>query len=370
MSVAGRADFDFIRYSNCWEDPEVLIGGLGIRPGGDYLSITSAGDNTLALLTGDPGRVVSVDLSRDQTNLAMLKSASFRGLNHGEMLRFLGFHPETPEIRMEMYRDVAGHLPTDVQHYWDSRAEAVTRGVIHIGRFERYFRIFRTRILPLVHSRRTVESLLTPRDRSGREEFYRSRWDTRRWRTMFALFFSRHVMGRLGRDPEFFRHVEGSVADGILSRTRYALTALPVADNPYVRYILTGSFGDALPDYARAENFDRIARNIEAVEFRTGDILSATEEHEEFDGMNLSDIFEYTSPAEAAELAVLLSDRLRPGGRMVYWEMLAERDISSMLPERFDRLDELSDELHRRDRAFFYQKLHVLQRSDTGEGER
>ena len=369
MSVAGRADFDFIRYSNCWEDPAVLIGGLDLRPGGDYLSITSAGDNTLALLTGNPGRVVAVDLSRDQTNLAMLKSASFRGLNHGEMLRFLGFHPETPEVRSEMYRDVARHLPTDVRQYWDSRPDAVVRGVIHIGRFERYFRIFRTRILPLVHSRRTVESLIAPRDRSGREEFYRSRWDTFRWRTMFALFFSRHVMGRLGRDPEFFRHVEGSVADRILSRTEYALTTLPVADNPYVRYILTGSFGEALPDYARAENFDRIAGNLGAIEFRTGDILAATGEHEGFDGMNLSDIFEYMPTAEAAELGVRLSDRLRPGGRMVYWEMLAERDISSMLPERFDRLDRLSEDLHRRDRAFFYQRLHVVQRSGSGEVE-
>jgi len=363
MSVAGRADFDFIRYSNCWEDPEVLIEGLELRPGGDYLSITSAGDNTLALLTRDPGRVVAVDLSPDQTNLAMLKTASFHGLNHGEMLRFLGFRPETPEVRTEMYRDVAQHLPTDVSAYWKARSDAVAQGVIHIGRFERYFRIFRTRILPLVHSRRTVESLLAPRDRSGREEFYRSGWDTWRWRTMFALFFSRHVMGRLGRDPEFFRHVEGSVADRILSRTEYALTALPVADNPYVRYILTGSFGDTLPDYAQAECFDRIARNIGAVEFRTGDILSATREHEGFDGMNLSDIFEYMPAADAAELGIRLCDRLRPGGRMVYWEMLAERDIAAMLPERFNRLDRLSDELHRRDRAFFYQRLHVVQRS-------
>ncbi len=31
-------------------------------------------------------------------------------------------------------------------------------------------------------------------------------------------------MGRLGRDPEFFRYVEGSVAERILERVEYALT--------------------------------------------------------------------------------------------------------------------------------------------------
>ena len=67
-----------------------------------------------------------------------------------------------------------------------------------------------------------------------------SRADTWRWRILFRLFFSRVVMGRLGRDPSFFRYVEGSVADRILARTRHALTALNPADYPYLQWILTG----------------------------------------------------------------------------------------------------------------------------------
>ena len=363
MSIAGRAGFDLIRYSNCWEDPDVMIQGLEVRPGGDYLSITSAGDNALAMLVNDPGRVVAVDLSPDQTALAMLKGGSFRALSHGEMLRFLGFEPETPAMRAEMYRAVGDLLPEEVHHYWNSRPDAIARGVIHIGRFERYFHTFRRWVLPLIHSHRTVEQLLLPRDRAGREQFYSEVWDTPRWRGMFMVFFSRTVMGRLGRDPEFFRHVQGSVARRILDRTRAALTELPVSDNPWIRYILTGSFGNTLPEYARPEHFAVVARNIGALEYRTGDITDAIAGGHRFDGMNLSDIFEYMPLSEAAELGGRLADRLRPGGRMVYWEMLAERNMAELLPGRFVRLDELSDGLHRQDRAFFYQRMHVVQKT-------
>ncbi len=48
--VEGRADFSQLRYAQCWEDADVLVAGLAVRPGDTVLSVASAGDNTLALL--------------------------------------------------------------------------------------------------------------------------------------------------------------------------------------------------------------------------------------------------------------------------------------------------------------------------------
>ena len=55
------------------------------------------------------------------------------------------------------------------------------------------------RVLPLVHSRPMVERLLQGGTRPEREEFYHNKWDTWRWQLMFRIFFSRFVMGRMGR---------------------------------------------------------------------------------------------------------------------------------------------------------------------------
>ncbi len=48
--AASHADFSAIRYAQCWEDADILLEGLGIRPGDTCLSIASAGDNSLAML--------------------------------------------------------------------------------------------------------------------------------------------------------------------------------------------------------------------------------------------------------------------------------------------------------------------------------
>ena len=82
-------------------------------------------------------------------------------------------------------------------------------------------------MIPLIHSRRAVEELLREKDEAARHEFYDRRWNNLRWKLMFRVFFGRFVMGRLGRDPEFFRYVEGAVSERILARSRYALTVLP-----------------------------------------------------------------------------------------------------------------------------------------------
>ena len=64
--IATRASFDHLRYAQLWEDADVLTQALGDQAGGTLVSICSAGDNALAMLTLDPARVVVVDLSPAQ----------------------------------------------------------------------------------------------------------------------------------------------------------------------------------------------------------------------------------------------------------------------------------------------------------------
>ena len=52
--------------------------------------------------------------------------------------------------------------------------------------------------------------------------------------------------------------MEGDVAGRLLHRAEYAVTVLPTHDNPYLEYILTGNFSQALPHYLRPEHFQDI----------------------------------------------------------------------------------------------------------------
>jgi S-adenosylmethionine-diacylglycerol 3-amino-3-carboxypropyl transferase len=361
-SIEGRAAFDFIRYASVWEDADVLCEALSeVARGGRLLSIASAGDNVLALLTLDPAQVVAVDLSAAQLACVALRIAAFGRLDHPALLEFLGVHGEddasAPARRIETYRLLRGALSSENMEFWDARPETIANGVIHAGKFESYFHSFRRWVLPLVHSRATVEALRTARTAADRERFYERRWNTWRWRALFQLFFSRAVMGRLGRDPEFFTHVDGPVATRILARTRYAFTALPTESNPYLAYTMTGNFRDgALPRYLRPEHHAAIRSRLGRVRLERGGVEAAPGL---FDGFNLSDVFEYMSPSEHERCYAALLDHARPGARIVYWNMLAPRSRPESLAARARPLDALAGELHARDRAWFYQRLHV-----------
>lgn len=355
--LAERVAFDGIRYASCWEDADVLCAALGPRPGARLLSIASSGDNSLALLA-DGASVVAADLSPAQLACVELRSAAFRRLDHPALLAFLGARP-SPD-RLAAYGRIRDGLPARAQAFWDARPQELAAGPIHAGKFEAYFRLFRTRVLPLVHRRRTIARLLDGKDEAARHAFYDGVWNTWRWRLLFRVFFSRFVMGRLGRDPEFFRYVSGSVADRILERTRHALTVLATDGNPYLQYILTGSF-QSLPRYLEASRFEAIRDGLDRLTLHEGPIEEAARTHRGagFDGFNLSDVFEYLDPATCERVYGTLLDAARSGARLVYWNMMVPRRCPVSLQPRVRSLDAVAQPLFRADRAFFYRDFIV-----------
>jgi S-adenosylmethionine-diacylglycerol 3-amino-3-carboxypropyl transferase len=353
--IRERAAFHFIRYASVWEDADTLCEALGPQTGGRLLSISSAGDNALALLTLDPAEVVAVDLSGPQLAALALRIVAFHNLADDDLLAFLGVDPSN--MRLEVYEAIRGGLPREAMAFWDSHPSAVAAGIIHAGKFERYLRVFGARVLPLIHDRRRIRALMEQPDLRAQEDFFQKEWDTWRWRLLFRVFFSRAVMGRLGRDPAFFDHVEGSVASRIMSRTRHALTRIPTGRNPYLTYILTGNFlRAALPRYLRPEFTPIIRERLHRIRMVEG---SVEETEGSFTGFNLSDIFEYMGEAQHRRTYSALVDRARPGARLAYWNLLAPRTAPAVLRDRVRPLREVAEELHARDQAWFYQDFNL-----------
>jgi S-adenosylmethionine-diacylglycerol 3-amino-3-carboxypropyl transferase len=354
--VADEADFSDIRYAQCWEDADVLLAGLDVREGDVCLSVASAGDNTLSLLTRNPAKVVALDLSPAQIACLELRVAAYRHLEHPELLELVG--ATESEQRPALYARLRPHLPGSTRGFWDARPASVAMGIGACGKFEAYFRTFRTRVLSLVHTTERREALFVPRSLPERRNFYARVWDNRRWRLLFRLFFSRFVMGRLGRDPRFFRYVEGDVATRILERTRHALCELDPVQNPYAQWIVLGRFGEALPHALRPENFDAIRAGIEQhrLTWQVAPIESYLEAAgpASVDRFNLSDIFEYMSAEGAEALLGKIARAGRAGGRLAYWNMLVPRSRPPSLAHRLRPLPDLAASLHRQDKAFFY----------------
>jgi S-adenosylmethionine-diacylglycerol 3-amino-3-carboxypropyl transferase len=366
-SIEGRVALDLVRYANCWEDADVLCAALRSAAGKRMLSIASAGDNALALLAAG-AEVVAVDLSGVQLACLELRACAFRRLDYEDVLAFLGVRAAAN--RVATYRKLAGDLSEASRGHWDRSLATVARGVIHGGKLEAYFAKFRRWILPLIHGRGTIERLMAPKSLEEQREFWRDTFNNRRWRLLFRLFFSRAAMGRLGRDPEFFRYVEGSVAERFMARAEYALTGLPTHSNPYLNYIVYGNYREALPRYLRREHFEAIRDGLSRLRIVRGAIDAVAAEHagSGFDGFNLSDIFEYLDEAAAEHVYSRLLDAARPGARLAYWNTLVPRSCPPRLAPRVRRLAVLSEELLARDKAFFYGAFHVDETAAAGSG--
>ena len=367
-----RVDFSLIRYSQCWEDTEVLLESLNIQENDICFGILSAGDNVFSMLAENPKKVVALDISFPQIALAKLKKEVFNSLSYEEMLEFMGVMKS--DKRIEIYDRIKENLDKEVKEYWDFNKEAIQKGIIHAGKFEKFFKIFREKILPFVHSKKRVEKLLEKKSMQERMEYYDNHWNNFRWKLMFKLFFSKYIVGKLGRDKEFFRYAEKNISEEMKERSRYALCELSPHENPYINYILTGNYRkDCLPYFLRKENFDKIRKNLHKVEI----LQSSVEEYLDqidfkIDKFNLSDIFEYMSAENYSKLMGKIYDNAENNALLAYWNLIVERNSekldykktdseiavtgkeTNVNGEKYERMKELDKKLHEKDMTFFY----------------
>ena len=359
--ISSKAEFSFIRYAQCWEDADILLEALNPRPGEHYISIASGGENSFSILAGGAA-VTAVDLSLPQLAVTDLKRVCYKRLDYETFLAFIGVREM--ESRWELYHSELRPLVQKEYRGWlDNNLTLIKEGIIHAGKFEHYFGLFRKKMLRLVHKSSTIEALLAGNtNKAAREEFHDNRWDNARYKIMFQIFFSRKVMGRHGRDEAFFNHVDGDVASRIKRRVRTGLIEVNGPDNPYLSYILTGNYREALPHALRRESFDAIKANIDNITLRAASLEAVLDEFddESIAGYNLSDIFEYMSSGQMDELYERLLLKAAPRARLAYWNMLGPRMANRKLfSGRVRGLYKTASDLHKTDKAFFYSRFII-----------
>ncbi len=353
-----RAAFDFVRYGSVWEDADTLCRGLGKRCRSKrLLSIASAGDNVLAMLTLDPKAIVAVDLNPTQLACLELRIAAFQALDYQALLGFMGVLPDAG--RLGTYAGLRKRLGKNARDFWDQQSPAVSEGLIHAGKLERFVRRVRGLMDRWVHGPERVAELLGPKSDLERADYFNKTWDTWAWRVLNRVMFSERVVGSQGRDPQFFKHADKDVTSGPIQRLGLALRAASAPGNPYLRYHLTGNYAaGALPMYLRPRMHALIRRRSGRVTLYLGQAENAPGT---YFGFNLSNIFEYMDTDQHARVYKKLVDKAQGGGRLAYWNLHVDRARPISEGARVTRLGVLAQRLHQKDMAWVYRSFHVDQ---------
>ncbi|MNJ91930.1 hypothetical protein D3C87_95850 [compost metagenome] len=358
--LTDKVSFELIRYANCWEDADVLLKGLNPEENKRFLSVASAGDNSFSLLVSNPELVVAVDVNQNQLFLVELKREAIRQLEYEEVLQFLGFRP--CDNRKELYNRLREYLPVKTQFYWDRHLEQLLKGIIHEGKFERYFQFFADRILPWIHTKKRVTDLLAEKSIEDQETYFTKKWNNWRWKFLFKLFFSKKIMGKYGRDPEFLKQVDVHVGKTIYDKASVHLKSKSAQRNFILNYNLTGDFGNLLPHYLEPHHYEKVKANLDKLHVFRGFAEDAIAEYGTFDYMNLSNIFEYMTPEQFETVAKGLLNGLNPGGKLAYWNLMVTRSIARQFSNEVKNHEQLSNHLSAEDKGFFYQQFHLDQK--------
>lgn len=334
-----------------------MLDALDIKKGDIGISVASAGDNTLAMLIKEPRRVYAFDVNETQLYCCELKIACFRCLSYKDTLTLLGVRKGE---RLTLYNKLRHALSKDAQDFFDQNPDLITGGIIHTGKFERFFGIFRNYIIPLISTREKFRCFARTDDLEKQREFYSTHINNRRLNAIFRIYFGYKVMGKLGRDSSFYNYVEEKEQSGndIRDRFEFGISNTVNAFNPYINYIVCGGYTPrSLPLYLRPEYFNIIRRNIDRITLIKGDLLSL--DIGKVDFANLSDIFEYMSEDEFTQNTEKLSAMLDTGGRAAYWNMQNRRYI--------DRTDlycdcEISEDLFKKNNSWFYRDFLLYRR--------
>ena len=351
---------DYLRYANCWEDADVLLEGLNPSEGGRFLSIGSAGDNSFSLLTTNPEIVIAVDINPIQLKLIELKKAAIKHFSRTEFLEFTGF--EESKNRIILFNKIKNTLKSETASFWKSKKELIENGLVYGGKFEKYFKLFSNKILPIIHNKKRISELFREKPDIEQKLLYSKQWNSLRWNLFFKLFFSKFVMGRFGRSKEFMNEVEIPIGEFIFGKAEKHLGNTNCQKNYFLQFILNGNFSEYLPHYVRKENYYTIQQNIEKLDFIEGLAESTFKRYSNFNYFNLSDIFEYMNPELFKTVAGNFIENSEKNARFAYWNLMVPRFLSEINPDKFEYQKSLSEELSEIDKGFFYGKFIIDKR--------
>ncbi|WP_027135967.1 DUF3419 family protein [Geminicoccus roseus] len=370
--------FDDLVYTQIWEDPEIDLEAMELRPGMTIASIASAGCNLLAYLSADPARIVAVDLLDGHLALLEMKRVGLKRLETGKLRRFFA-HASSPDNSAVYAQELAPELSPAARAFWEHRKRLGGRRIDRfasgfwkeglLGRF-----IGMTHLIARLHG-------LNPRELLAcRNLAEQQRWFEERVRPVLRSPVLRFLLNRpatffgLGIPPAQFQAMQaeaGSMVQTIEERLERLACMVPHASNPFARQAFGRSYGEdgtALPMWLDSRFLPAIRDRADRIDARRQDLAERlrAEPACSIDRFVLLDAMDWMSDRRLVELWSQIERTAKADARVIFRTAGPTSIIEGRVPRsileawRYDQ--ERSRDLFARDRSAIYGGFHLYER--------
>ena len=374
--------FSGLVYPQIWEDPDVDIAAMELRPDHHIVTIASGGCNMLAYLSRQPRHIDVVDLNPHHVALNRLKLSAFRHMPaHSDLVRFFGVEGTgTNSKAFDAF--VAPHLDQATRAYWEKRTitgrrriEVFDRNIYRTGLLGRF--IGAGHLIARLHGV-DLKKMLEARSLRDQRQFFDERvaplfdkplirWITSRKSSLFGL----------GIPPQQYDELaslasDGSIAPVLRQRLEKLACHFPLRENYFAWQAFARRYPTAeegmQPAYLKAENYPVIRANVDrvAVHHASFTELLAAKPAASVDRYVLLDAQDWMTDRQLEELWSEITRTAAPGARVIF-RTAAERSviegrISGATADRWTYLYGRSRELNLQDRSAIYGGFHIYER--------
>jgi S-adenosylmethionine-diacylglycerol 3-amino-3-carboxypropyl transferase len=376
--------FDGFVYNQIWEDPRVDLEALKLQRSSRMLTIASGGCNTVTYLQKQPAAIYAVDINRCHIYLTRLKLAAVQSLpTYSDFFNFFGCADSSINIS-NYYTYICHNLDETTRSFWEGgswlrkkvigpRIEYFTNNFYNYAKLG-YLLRFCHKLAKIV--RRDPAKLLNAKSLEEQEKVFNE---------TIAPFLDNKVVQLIGKQPlilfslgipprqlEALRKDMSGDWDVIClyrERLRRLTCEFPIEDNYFTWQALSRGYDRsgkrAIPDYLKEENYKVIKDHAHVVTTAVTPVTAflKMQPKRSLDRFVLLDAQDWMEKEQIEELWREIARVGKPGTRIIFRTGASRSPIESALPDkllkRYVYEEELSRQLHRKDRSAIYGGFHV-----------
>lgn len=265
--------------------------------------------------------------------------------------------------------------PAQLQHVRDKAAAAVRgkaralnvrdpdpHGLNQCGEFEKLFRTLRAFLCEFVADPGDVPKFFSRKTPEESRQALVDKWAAHRYFPVaFSLAFHDALLHTMF-GPAATQHAEpGSYPGYFRDAFLRGLRAPSGLDNPFLKHVLLGYY-DSEPEYAHGALSKRSLARLQLVQGELPEVLARPELAAQ-DLYSLSNIFDWSEDTLVAAWATALKKVAPVGSAILLRQLNNRRDLRRFFAPEFTFDDTLGEELLRRDRSLFYNRIEVAFRT-------